>query len=59
MHSRLGRPIAQEVIAGIMLQLAPHTNAQVTDYNVVRAVDEPNAPIALGLPVRPNLHAAR
>ena len=59
MHSRLGRPIAQEVIAGIVLQVAPHTNAQVADDDVVRAVDEPYAPIALGLPVPPDLHAAR
>ena len=59
MHSRLGRPIAQEVIARIVLQIAPHADAQVADDDVVRAVDEPYAPIALGLAVPSDLHAAR
>ena len=50
-HARFGRSVAEQVVAGVVLHVAAHPHAQVANDDVVGAVDEPHAPVALRLPV--------
>jgi len=60
-NARLSRPITQQVVSRVMLQIAPHPHPQMTNDDVMRPVYEPYAPVALRLGIaddRPWLYDA-
>ena len=57
-HSGFGRSVEQDIVAGVVLHVAAHANAQVPKDNIVGAVDAPDAPVAVRLPGPFDLHAA-
>ena len=58
-HSGFGRSVEQNVVAGVVLHVAAHPHAQVANDDIVGAVDEPHAPVAVRLPRPFDLHPAR